>query len=63
MLLSRRGMGTHPEMSSHTTFQGTFSNSHPSLLSHCGLILSERVESVCMNKYPLKERKKSAGTE
>ena len=40
MLLSRQSMGIYPEMSSHTTCQGTLSRSRLSLLSHCGLILA-----------------------
>ena len=39
--LSRHSVGTYPEMSSHATCQGTFgTDSHLSLLSHCGLILA-----------------------
>ena len=38
MPLSGHSVGTCPEMSSHATCQGTFSHSHLSSLSHCGLI-------------------------
>ena len=38
--LSRYSLVTYPEMSSHATCQGTFSHSHLSSLSHCGLILA-----------------------
>ena len=39
MLLSRHSLGTYWESSSHTTCQGTFSHSHLSSLSCCGVIL------------------------
>ena len=57
--LSRYSLVTYPEMSSHATCQGTFSHSHLSSLSHCGLILAYRVELVCLSKYPLKKKKKA----
>ena len=44
---SRHSVGTYQETSSHTTHQGTLSCSPLSLLSHCGLILVQRVELVC----------------
>ena len=40
LLLCRLSVGTYPETSSHTTCQATFGHSHPSLTSHCGLILA-----------------------
>ena len=40
MILSGHGVGTYPETSSHATCQGTFSHSHLSSLSYCGLILA-----------------------
>ena len=39
MPLSRCSVGIYLEMSSHNTCQGTFSHSHLSSLSNCGLIL------------------------
>ena len=39
MPLSRHGVGTYQETSSHATRQGALSHSHLSSLSHCGLIL------------------------
>ena len=47
MPLSRHSVGTYQEMSSHATCQGTFSHSHLSLLSHCGLILAQSGISAC----------------
>ena len=41
---SKHSMGTYQEPNSHATRQGTFGHSRPSSLSHCGLILAERVE-------------------
>ena len=49
MPLSRHSVGTYQEMSSHATRQGTLGHSRLSSLSHCGLILAERVELVCAN--------------
>ena len=49
MPLSRHSVGTYPETSSHTTCHWTFSHSHLSLLSHCGLLLAYRVELVRMS--------------
>ena len=46
MWLSRHSVGTYQEMSSHTTCQGTFGHSHLSSLSHCGLILAQKVELI-----------------
>ena len=40
MLQSRHNVGTYPETNSHATCQGTFSHSHLSSLSYCGLILA-----------------------
>ena len=40
MPLSRHSVGTYPETSSHTTYQGTFGHSCLSSVSHCGLILT-----------------------
>ena len=47
MLLSRQIVGIYQEMSSHTTYLRTLSYRHLSSLSHCGLILAQRVELVC----------------
>ena len=47
MLLSRHSVGTCPETSSYANSQGTFHHSRLSSLSHCGLILAQRVELVC----------------
>ena len=46
MQLSRHSVGTYQETSAQATRQGTLSHSHLSSLSHCGLILAERVELV-----------------
>ena len=46
MPLSRHSVGTYPETSSHATCHGTFGLSRLSSLSHCGLILAQRVEFV-----------------
>ena len=46
MPLSRHSVGTYQETSSHATRQGTLGHSRLSSMSHCGLILAERVESV-----------------
>ena len=47
MPLSRQSVGIYQEISSHTTRQETLGYSHLSSLSHCGLILAEKVELVC----------------
>ena len=47
MPLSRHGVGTYPETSSHLTRQGTLGHSRLGSLSHCELILAQRVELVC----------------
>ena len=57
MPLSRHSMGTYPEMSSHTTCQGTFGHSRLSLLSHYGLILAYR-SGISMHKLISTEKKK-----
>ena len=44
MPLSWHSVGTYPETSSHATCQGTIGHSRLSSLSHCGLILAQRVE-------------------
>ena len=44
MLLSRHSVGTYPETSSHATCVETFGHSRLSPLSHCGLLLAQRVE-------------------
>ena len=43
MPLSKHSVGTYRETSSHATRQGTLGHSRLSLLSHCGLILAQRV--------------------
>ena len=53
MPLSSHSVGSYQETSSHATRQGTLSHSRPSSLSHCGLILAKRVESVCASYSPL----------
>ena len=40
MPLCRHSVGTYKETSSHSTHQETLGHSHPSSLSHCGLILA-----------------------
>ena len=57
MLLSRHSVGTYPETSSHATCQETFGHSRLSSQSHCGLILSKRVELVCASLSRLKKKK------
>ena len=57
MPLSRHSVGTFPETSSHAACQGTFGHSRLSSLSHCGLILVQKVELVCASLSPLKKRK------
>ena len=44
---ARRSVGTSQETSSHATCQGTLGHSRLSSLSHCGLILAQRMELVC----------------
>ena len=46
MPLCRHIVGTIQETSSHASRQGTLGHSRLSSLSHCGLILAERVELV-----------------
>ena len=62
MPLSRHSVGTYQETSSHATRQETLGHSRLNSLSHCGLILAERVELVCATQSPL-EKKKSTGGE
>ena len=45
--LSRQSVGIYQGTSSHATRQGTFVYNRLSSLSHCRLILAERVELVC----------------
>ena len=40
MPLSRHGVGTYPETSSHAIYQETFGHGRLIPLSHCGLILA-----------------------
>ena len=47
MPLSRGSVGTYQETSSHVTRQGIFGHSRLNSLSHCGLILTYRVELGC----------------
>ena len=49
LLRSGHSVGTYPETSSHTTCQGTFCHSSRSSVSLCWLILTERVEFMCMS--------------
>ena len=64
MLPSRHSVGTYQVTSSHTTHQGTFGNSHLSLLSYCGLTLAWRVELVYASESPLQKKTKvQAGKE
>ena len=56
---SRHSVGTYPETSSHASRHGTLSTSRLTSLSHCGLILAERLQSVGANYATL--WKKSAG--
>ena len=53
MPLSRHSLGTYQETSLHATRRGTLSHSRLSSLSHCGLILAYRVESVCASESSL----------
>ena len=53
MPLSRHSLGTYQETSLHATRRGTLSHSRLSSLSHCGLILVYRVESVCASESSL----------
>ena len=47
MPLSRHSVVTYQETSLHATCQGTFGQSRLSSLSHCGLILTQRMELAC----------------
>ena len=47
MSLFENSVETYQETSSRTTRQGTLGHSRLSSLSHCGLILAQRVELVC----------------
>ena len=47
MPLYRHGVETSPETTSHAICQGTVGHSRLGSLSHCGLILAQRVELVC----------------
>ena len=61
MPLFGHSVGTYPETSSQAVCQETFGHSRHSLLSHCGLILAERVEVV---RASFKKKKKAqAGNE
>ena len=44
MPLSRQSVGIYQDTSSHATRQGTLGYSRLSSLSHCGLLLADRVE-------------------
>ena len=46
------------EMFLHATHHGTFSHSHCSLLSHCGLTVAWKVELVCTSWSPFHKKKK-----
>ena len=63
MPLSRHSVGTYPETSLHATCQGTFGHSRLSLLSHCGLFLTQKSGiSVRELKLHFKKKKKFKGT-
>ena len=47
MPLCMHRVGTYQETNSHAIRQRTLGNSRLSSLSHCGLILASRVESMC----------------
>ena len=47
MPLSRHGVGTYQETSTHSIRQGTLDHSRLSALSHFELILTQRMELVC----------------
>ena len=47
MPLSRHSVGIYQETSSHATRKETVGHSRLSSLSHCGLILAQKVELVC----------------
>ena len=48
----------------HATRQGTLGHSRLSSLSHCGLILAQRVELVFVSQSPVQKKKKvQAGNE
>ena len=51
--LCRHSVGTYQEKSSHKTRQGALGHSRLSSLSHCGLILTKRVEWVLSSSSPL----------
>ena len=46
MPLSGHSVGSYPETSSHSICQGTFGHSRLNSLSHCGLILAQKVDLV-----------------
>ena len=56
MPLSRQSVGIYQETSSCATHQDTLGYSRPSSLSHCELILAERVELVCELISALKKK-------
>ena len=56
MSLSRQRVGIYQETSSHATDQETLGYSRLNRLSHCGLILDERVELVWRELSPLKKK-------
>ena len=61
MPLSRHSVGTSPEMSSDATCWETFKHSATTvlnLLSHCRLILPQRVELVFAGWFPLQKRRR-----
>ena len=65
MPLSKHSVGTYLETSSDATCQGTFGHSRLSSLSHCGLILEQRVVLLCAraNLHFKKKKKAHAGSE
>ena len=58
MPLFRHSVAIYPETSSQASCQGTFGHSRLSSLSHCGLILAQRVELVYASKSLLEKKKK-----
>ena len=62
MPLTGHSVGTYLEMSSYVACQETLGHSHLSLLSHCGLILAQNVESG-VNELISTLKKKSASRE
>ena len=62
MPLSRHSVGTYPETSSLATCHETIGHSRLSSLSHCGLILVQKVELVCASLSPLKKKEEKKGT-